>query len=86
MGVVYRARQESLVRSDEALSDDEQDARAGALDEALLELRATVKEKGGGLGDLAADASIRKLAQRPDLRAAFSAAGLDLPEPPPSKQ
>jgi len=79
------ARCAVVVRGDEALTDDEQDRRAGALEEALLELLSTTKEKGGGFGDLAQDASIRELAQRPDLRAALDDAGLDLPEPPPSK-
>jgi len=79
------ARCAVVVRADESLTDDEQDRRAGAVEEALLELLSAVKEKGGGFGDLAADASIGDLARRPDLRAALDDAGLDLPEPPPSK-
>jgi hypothetical protein len=79
------ARCAVVVRGDEALTDDEQDRRAGAIEEALLELLSTVKEKGGGFGDLAKDASIRELARRPDLRSALFDAGLDLPEALPSK-
>src|SRR5262249_56856385 len=74
------ARGAVVVRNDEALTDGEQDERAGALEDALIATLQTAKQKGASLAELGDDPAILELARRPDARAALARAGLVLPD------
>jgi eukaryotic-like serine/threonine-protein kinase len=74
------ARGAVVVRHDEALTDGEQDERAGALEDALIAALQAAKQKGASIAELGDDPSILALASRPDARAALARAGLVLPD------